>query len=106
MTVEDAQIGGAELSSESRVGEQTVWGRQAADTPVYAIVSAVAEATGEDPCDLPPLARVIDPDSLNALLTAESATGDTSVRFQYVDRTVVVRGDGTVDVLEEDDLDV
>ncbi|WP_245757965.1 HalOD1 output domain-containing protein [Natronobacterium haloterrestre] len=100
MTVEDAQIGGAEFTADSRV-RRGMWGQREEDTPVYAVVSAVADVTGDDPCDLPPLARVIDPDALNALFSSDSASEDTVVRFQYVGHTVVVTGAGDVEVLTE-----
>lgn len=102
MTVEDAQIGGAELTADSQV-RNGMWGQRAEDTPVYAVVSAVADVTGDDPCDLPPLARVIDPDALNAILASDSASEDTVVRFQYAGHTVVVTGEGNVEVSTEGD---
>lgn len=65
------------------------------------VVTAVAEATGRDPTELDPLNDVVDPDALDALF---SSTGlgthrpPSRVEFRYCGRTVVVTGDGTVDV--------
>lgn len=63
-----------------------------------AVVEAVAEAEGVDPADLdPPLARVIDPDALDALFTDGSSGWMT---FHYSGYAVTVHADGSVDVRE------
>lgn len=66
----------------------------AADSLSTRVVEAVADAVGTDPLDLePPLYYAIDLDALERLV----GEGSTKlVRFEYVDRTVTVRGDGTV----------
>lgn len=58
------------------------------------VVEAVADAVGTDPLELePPLYHAIDLDALERLVE----NGSTKlVRFEYVDHTVTVRGDGTV----------
>ncbi|SDQ51121.1 HalOD1 output domain-containing protein [Natronobacterium texcoconense] len=98
MTVEDVQTGKSVLTAESGRRTETMWEQNAEDTPVYTVVSAVADATGEDPCELPPLAREIDPDALNALFTSNSVTEETTVQFQYSGYTVAVRGNGEVEL--------
>ena len=66
------------------------------------VVLAVAEATGDDPMELPPLYDTIDPDALNKLFGdridgAERLGG--SFEFSYAGCEVTVRADGTVDVV-------
>lgn len=63
------------------------------------IVEAVADAVDSDPVELTPLYRAVDPDALEAVL--ETADG-ARVRFEYEDRTVEVRSDGSVTVGEEE----
>lgn len=66
------------------------------------VVLAVADKTGGDPTDLPPLYEAINPDSLDALFEP-SREGDgpdrrsCEVRFSYAGREVRVRnGEVTV----------
>lgn len=95
MTVEDAQTCGADSRCRTCVtwtGDET--------TPVYAVVTAVASVTGEDPCDLPPLARTVDPDALNVLLSSAAVADETTVQFEYAGQTVVVRGSGEVELYD------
>jgi len=73
------------------------WDAGTENTPVYVVVSAVAEAEGVDPVDLPPLYNVTDPEALNALFTSDSG-GVSTVEFEYAGYSVVVRGEGTVEV--------
>ncbi|NUB91121.1 hypothetical protein HT576_08815 [Haloterrigena sp. SYSU A121-1] len=73
------------------------WETGSEKTPMYAVVSAVAEAEGIDPVNLPPLYNVVDPEALNALFTSDSG-GVSSVEFEYAGYSVVVRGEGTVEV--------
>ncbi|AFZ74026.1 HalOD1 output domain-containing protein [Natronobacterium gregoryi] len=103
MTVEDVQTGSGQCPTETNRRSETAWSTEHVNTPVYAVVSTVADATESAPCDLPPLARVIDPDALNALFASGSTTGDTTVQFQYVGHTVVVTGEGDVDVSPTDE---
>lgn len=68
-------------------------------TPSVAVSEAVAEATGTDPREGPPLYDYVDTDALNALLT--ESTGDSEalfVTFEYDGHEVTVGGDGTVSV--------
>jgi len=65
------------------------------------VVLAVAEATGTDPADLPPLYEVIDPDALDAVFRSgvdgNQGNGewedDRELRFSYAGREVSVRSD-------------
>jgi len=43
------------------------WDAGTENTPVYVVVSAVAEAEGVDPVDLPPLYNVTDPEAERSL---------------------------------------
>lgn len=58
------------------------------------VVLAVAEHTGVDPVDLPPLGGVVDPDALDAVFGPGKRSNDSSpeVRFEYAGTEVVVRG--------------
>ena len=58
-----------------------------------AIVGAVADAEGVSPLELQPLARVVDPDALNALF---EGGGDVRLEFEYRGFSVRVSGDGQV----------
>ncbi|MCU4975984.1 hypothetical protein OB955_25245 [Halobacteria archaeon AArc-m2/3/4] len=85
--------------SENSIGPWTTeWDRDSEETPVFAVVSAVAEASGADPLELPPLGRAIDPDALNELFTGRSESTVAEVTFQYADYDVTVRGNGEVHV--------
>jgi len=67
------------------------------------IIEAVAETTGVDPLELPPLYETIDPETLNALVT-DSEFGQSGslniVRFAYAGYMVAVYGDQTVEVTD------
>jgi hypothetical protein len=66
-------------------------------TPVVAVVTAVAEVAGRDPLELPPLRNAINPDALNDLMGAED-NRLTSVSFEYFGYDISVTGDGDVRV--------
>lgn len=51
------------------------------EVPSSGVYAAVAAADGRSPLDLPPLARTIDPDALDALLTPQA--GAHEVTFEY-----------------------
>ena len=66
-----------------------------------AVVWAVAEASGMDPLELPPLVSVLDSDSLDTLFNLsvwDPQGSDMTVRFQYYGHSVTVHGHGTVEV--------
>ncbi|OTF01686.1 HalOD1 output domain-containing protein [Halorubrum sp. SD683] len=66
-------------------------------TPSIAVVEAVAAATDRDPRKMPPIQRAVDTDALDALLTAGKGSS-LRVSFEYLDATVTVHPDGTIDV--------
>lgn len=73
-------------------------------TITEAVVSAVADAEGVSPLELPPLATVIDPDALESFVSGTAGRPGTSsrtVEFRYIDYTVAIdeNGDVTVDEL-------
>lgn len=74
------------------------WERDTENTPVYAVVSAVAEAEDADPVHLPPLYEAIDPEALNDLLTSSPASSIGTVAFRYAGYDVEVTGSGDVSV--------
>lgn len=65
------------------------------------VVSAVADATNTDPCELEPIFTAIDPESLDSLFEptnggASRASG--TVTFEYAGCDVTVSADGAIDV--------
>lgn len=71
--------------------------------PSTAVVSAVADVTGREPTELPPLQRHVDADGLNSLLTrgAVDGTGPIQVSFSYAGVRVTIDSAGTLDVRPE-----
>lgn len=67
--------------------------------PSVAIVEAVADATGRDPTELPPIQESVDGDALDVLL-APRTENERRLRleFAYDDVHVTVWRDGTIDV--------
>ncbi|SDR31612.1 HalOD1 output domain-containing protein [Natronobacterium texcoconense] len=65
------------------------------DSPSLRVVDALAAVTDTDPLELEPLYHAVDPEALDQLFRDES-DAYASVRFDYQDHTVEVRGDGTV----------
>ena len=79
------------------------------DDPIsQKVIEAIADATGVDPLELPPLYDSVDPDALDSLFSHEGAGGCiTSLCFEIGDCEVLVRGSGEVVVVRSDaDLDV
>ncbi|MEF8785032.1 MAG: HalOD1 output domain-containing protein [Haloarculaceae archaeon] len=74
---------------------------QTEQRPVARLLAALAEAEGVDPAAMdPPLADVIDPEALAALLDHTPETDDVplEVRFTYRGHDVVVRRNGDIEV--------
>jgi len=72
------------------------------------IVHAVANATGRDPLDLPPLYDVLDATALDSLVggshhAARRDHGAIDLRFRYAGVDVRVRANGDVAVAVGDD---
>lgn len=63
--------------------------------PSATVLDTVADATGTDVLDLPPLYDVIDPETLNRLLASDPSV---RIEFQYADYRIVATGDGDVTV--------
>ena len=98
MTGGSTQIRKTDSSANSPVADSPTWDPETENTPVYAVVSAVANEAGLDLVELPPLNEVIDPDALNALFTSRSETTVSRICFQYAGYEVAVEGSGAVDV--------
>ncbi|WP_337652328.1 HalOD1 output domain-containing protein [Halomontanus rarus] len=96
MSEMSAQDNTVEFSEDSITPITTEWGRDSEDTPVYAVVSAVAEAEGTDPVELPPLYEAIDSEALNDLFTGRAKSTVGKVTFQYAGYDVTVNGNGEV----------
>lgn len=67
-------------------------------SPSERVVRVVADETGVDPLDLPPLQRTIDADALDA---AVRGLDDGSVQFNYAGQCVTVRADERVEATAE-----
>lgn len=91
----NTQINPNDSSTILTVSTTAGWDDDSVSTPMCAVVSAVAEAEGVDVVDLPPLYDSIDPDALNNLFSSGAVE---SVEFEYAGYTVVVRGEGKIDV--------
>ena len=70
-------------------------------TITEAVVRAVAEAEDVSPLDLQPLATVIDPDALEALV--RDGWGNVTIEFTYQGYQVCVDGDEQVTVSDLND---
>lgn len=69
--------------------------------PTSGVVAALAEVTGRDPTELPPLQNYVDTDALDALVDPDGGkqTSSVTVSFEIDGYHVVVGADGSVDVL-------
>jgi hypothetical protein len=73
------------------------------DSLTYDIVTAVSDATGQDPGALPPLYEAIDPDALSDMLGRGSDSApspELEVRFEYAGCTITVSALGEVTVTQ------
>lgn len=61
------------------------------EAPSDGVYAAVAAVDDRSPLDLPPLARTVDPDALDALLADESGTRE--ITFEYAEYLVTAAPD-------------
>ena len=67
--------------------------------PMERFITAVADENGVDPVELrPPLAEIIDPDALDALLDRADPSSQLEVRFTYRDHDIVARTNSEIDL--------
>lgn len=71
-------------------------------TPIIAVVSAVADAAGTDPLELPPLSNAINPEAVNDLVDCRQSSGLESISFEYAEYDVVVSGTGDIQVTQSE----
>lgn len=73
-----------------------------APQPSETIVRRVAKEEGVDAHTLPPLFGVVEPEALDRIVGSGGATStnDLSIRFRYCGYRVLVKGDGTVRIVE------
>lgn len=77
--------------SEAPISIKSDGRRRPDETISETVISAVADATGQSPLELTPLARTIDPDALNALFqTANGSESGIAVTFEYSDCYVTI----------------
>lgn len=69
---------------------------------VFAIVAAVAEKSGVDPLELPPLYEAVDPDRLDHIFATMDSDVEHSTLFTYAgyDVTITAAGDVAVSLIE------
>ncbi len=87
-------------AAENRTEKQIAHHDWTGDLPLTAtVISAVAEATGDDPTEMDPLNHCVDPDALNKLFEPRqdgTPRHGGSVTFDVNGRTVTVYSDGEV----------
>lgn len=71
-------------------------------SPAEAVVNALAEATGSDRLELPPLYEFVDPEALDQLFTQHNSTvnADALLGFTMETWNVFVREDGRIRVCD------
>ncbi|MFC7096843.1 HalOD1 output domain-containing protein [Halobaculum marinum] len=89
--VDDSELGSDNVDANVRLPAD----EGGFDTVSIRVVECVAEATGREPTDLPPLYDVVDPDALDDLFTA-GGDGNCTVSFRFEGTLVEVRGEGDV----------
>lgn len=65
-----------------------------------AVCDLLSRATDTSISDLPPLAKAIDPDALDAVFDGKATEG--SVAFQYAEHDLVVYSNGDIEVYPAD----
>ena len=72
------------------------------ESPVVVIVEALAEATGVDPTDLPPLFEFVNPDAIDQLFKKhdDASHANAVLSFQFKTWNVFVRADGRIRVCD------
>lgn len=82
------------MALKSRDDENMDNSFEADETISVAVVTAVANATGQSPLEMDPLWESVDTDALEALLTDTDRTGSSpTVSFTYCGCTVTVTDD-------------
>jgi hypothetical protein len=92
---EEAHTAGTPPTSPDGSTARYRWDGETA--PGFAIVEAVAETTGKEPAEMPPLQRTIDMDALESLI-AEPAESSVRLSFEYVGVDVTIEANGVIEV--------
>ena len=102
----DATVSGIQLEVvESGQDSATIRTRfDQEETPAsMAIVATLANVTDTDPTDLRPLYAAVDPDAVNALVSARPrAHGDTYITFTHEGHEIQVASSGVVTITRTD----
>lgn len=98
MSESSSQIKNSDFATNPTDLTTAKWGCDDENTPVYTVVSAVADIEDSDPVDLPPLYDAINPEALNDLFTSRSESAVDQITFKYAGYSIVVRGNGEVEV--------
>lgn len=93
---------GLTVYRESMPIADTEYDPESDDSLVPVIVEALAEATGKDPLELPPLYEHVDAEALNQLFAGHRKTvaGDAVLSFTVEKWNVFVRADGRIRVCD------
>lgn len=98
MSKSSSQIKNTDFATNQTVLTTAKWGCDDENTPVYTVVSAVADVEDTDPVELPPLYNAINPEALNDLFTSRSEPSVNQITFEYAGYVIEVRGSGKVQV--------
>ncbi|MDG5758197.1 hypothetical protein QA600_02460 [Natronococcus sp. A-GB1] len=91
----------ASIDSQSGL-RYRAWYQRGTETPVTAVVKAVACASQVDATELEPLYTAIDPSALNALFerSGSRSTRDWELTFRYAEHTVTIASTGEITVYQ------
>lgn len=71
--------------------EEYQYEHQTEETPIMAVISAVSDATDQSPIDMEPIADVIDPDAVDALIDTDPNTrSPVTITFPYQEYEIAV----------------
>jgi len=92
---DDTDVEYSDQSGQTASFDHYDWG--GSDYPSVAVVEAVAAVTNEAVTDLPPLQKAVEADALDDVMQS-SAGADISVSFPYAGVSVVLSGDGHIEI--------
>lgn len=100
MSCNNSPTKGVGAGTESQAETRYEWTKTGC--PSTAFVEAVADATGRDPTDMPPLYEYVDADALNEVVARSTdRPGSITVTITYDDVTGRLGSDGELTVLTD-----
>jgi len=89
----------AEPNDSDPTGAGSASDREFDEAPARAVVTTLAESTGQSPLEPEPLFETVDPDGLNALFVASgSRDPSVTVSFDYCGHHVTITDDDGIEV--------